>query len=61
MVDPREFRLRVLHKALKLELLGLRRKGRSAYAIIKDEFGRHGSKQSVYDQLGELIDADKKR
>ena len=33
------FRLKALRGALKLEILGMRRNGRSAYAITKEEFG----------------------
>ena len=51
-----EFRLRTLHKMLKLECLGMKRgRGQSAYAIIKAETGLKGSKQKVYDQLTELL------
>ena len=49
------FRLRTLHKMLKLETLGMTRRGQSAYAIIKQETGLKGSKQKVYDQLTELL------
>ena len=49
------FRLRTLHKMLKLETLGMTRRGQSAYAIIKAETGLKGSKQKVYDQLTELL------
>ena len=50
-----EFRLRTLHKMLKLEILGMNRRGQSAYAIIKQETGLTGSKQKVYDKLGDLL------
>tara|TARA_B100000519_G_scaffold167310_1_gene151552 strand:- start:821 stop:1012 length:192 start_codon:yes stop_codon:yes gene_type:complete len=50
-----EFRLRTLHKMLKLEILGMTRRGQSAYAIIKAETGLKGSKQKVYDQLTEIL------
>lgn len=56
MVEPKDFRKRVLLKALKLELQGLTRRGRSAYVIIKDDFGLRGSRQSVYDQLQQQIE-----
>jgi len=49
------FRLRTLHKMLKLEILGMTRRGQSAYAIIKQETGLKGSKQKVYDQLTEKL------
>ena len=45
------FRLSILEKALKLELLGMKGRGRSAYSVIKSEFGFKGNKQSVYDQF----------
>jgi hypothetical protein len=41
----------VLEKALKLELLGMKGRGRSAYAIIKSEFSIKGNRQSVYNQF----------
>ena len=50
-----EFRLRTLHKMLKLEILGMTRRGQSAYAIIKAETGLKGSKQKVYDKLTEIL------
>tara|TARA_Y100000034_G_scaffold98642_1_gene120936 strand:- start:37 stop:294 length:258 start_codon:yes stop_codon:yes gene_type:complete len=45
------FRMSVLEKALKLELLGMKGRGRSAYSVIKSEYGLKGNKQSVYDQF----------
>lgn len=45
------FRLLALKGALKLELVGLRRRGPSALSIIKAEFGFKGTKRSVYDQF----------
>ena len=45
------FRMSVLEKALKLELLGMKGRGRSAYSVIKAEFGLKGNRQSVYDQF----------
>jgi len=50
-----QFRLNALHKMLKLEILGMTRRGQSAYAIIKQETGVKGSKQKVYDQLTEIL------
>jgi hypothetical protein len=44
-------RLLSLKGMLKLELRGMKRRGRSAYAIIKEETGFTGSKQRVLDQL----------
>lgn len=48
------YRMAVLEKALKLELIGLKGRGRSAYAVIKSEFGLKGNKQKVYDQFVQL-------
>tara|TARA_Y100000768_G_scaffold330226_1_gene268812 strand:- start:1733 stop:1927 length:195 start_codon:yes stop_codon:yes gene_type:complete len=45
------FRLRALRGALKLEILGMRRGGRSVYSIVKEEFGFKGNKQKVLEQL----------
>tara|TARA_R100000908_G_C3606585_1_gene58937 strand:- start:25 stop:159 length:135 start_codon:yes stop_codon:yes gene_type:complete len=40
---------------LKLEMLGMKRRGQSAYSIVKQETGLKGSKQKVYDQLTEIL------
>jgi hypothetical protein len=44
-------RLMTLKKMLRLEVRGMKRSGRSAYSIIKSEYGFRGSKQKVLDQL----------
>lgn len=51
------FRFLARHKALGLEIKGLKRsaKGRTAYSICKEVYGLKGSKQSVYDQMEEMI------
>lgn len=49
------FRLKSLRGALKMEILGMKKRGQSAYSIIKAEFGFKGSKQKVLDQLETLI------
>jgi len=51
--DPR-VRIAVLVGALKLEVLGMTRRGRSVYAIVKDEFGLRGSKRRVLEQLTDI-------
>lgn len=52
--DNIEFaRLLALKGALRLELHGMKRRGRSAYSIVKQELGFKGSRQRVYDQLKE--------
>lgn len=45
------FRMRALRGALKLEILGMRRKGRSAYSLVKEEFKFKGNKVKVLKQL----------
>ena len=49
------FRLRALRSALKLEILGMKRRGRSACTIIKQEFGFKGSRNKVLRELNSLI------
>jgi len=44
--------------ALGLELKGMRRsRGRSAYSICKSEYGLRGSRERVYAQMCELVEA----
>ena len=47
------YKLCVLKRALKLEIVGLKRSRglKSAYSIIKDEFGFKGNKKKVLEQL----------
>ncbi len=49
------FRLKVLRSALYLETQGIKRRGRSVYSIVKEEYNLKGSKQKVLDQLDEII------
>jgi|TARA_R110000823_G_C15550401_1_gene459247 hypothetical protein len=49
-------RLLTLRTALKLEVLGLKRGGRSAYAIVKDELGLKGSRESVLQQVERYLE-----
>jgi hypothetical protein len=53
--DVQAARLLVLKSALKLEIKGLGRRGRSAYSIIKGEFGLRGNKQKVLEQFEKLL------
>ena len=50
-----DFRVLTLRSALRMEVAGLKSGGRSAYAIVKAEFGFKGSKQKVLDQLLQYI------
>lgn len=48
-------RLLSLKAGLKLEVLGMRRSGKSIYAIVKSEFGFKGNRQRVLNQLTKYI------
>ena len=49
-------RLLTMRAGLQLELKGLRMtRGRSCYALIKEETGLKGSKQKVYDQFEVML------
>ena len=48
-------RLIALKHMLHLEMKGMKRRGRSAYSIVKEELGFRGNRQRVYDQLEEYI------
>jgi|TARA_R110000824_G_scaffold366428_2_gene555091 hypothetical protein len=52
----KDYRTLALKSALSLEVKGMKRRGRSAYAMVKDEFGFRGNKQKVFDQLQEYVD-----
>ena len=50
------FRLLALKASLRLEIkTGMRRRGRSSYAIIKEEFGFKGNKKRVLQQFEDLL------
>ena len=48
-------RLLTLRTALKLEIQGLKSRGRYAYTIIKEELGIKGSRASVLEQVNEHL------
>ena len=60
-IDVEFYRLLTLRSALSLEMIGMKNSRRSAYAIIKEEFGFKGNKQKVYDQIDELIQKTKEK
>ena len=56
------YRMHVLHKMLKLEMLGIKmNKGGqpTAYSAIKREYNLKGGRQDVYDTLAEIINTTK--
>jgi uncharacterized protein (DUF2141 family) len=60
--DIGRYRLVVLKSALKLEIKGIRmHRGRTAYSVIKKEFGFKGDRQRVLDQFETMIQRDSKR
>ena len=42
------YRILALRGMLEMEMAGLRRRGRSAFAVVKEEFGLRGNKERVY-------------
>ena len=52
--DPAVYRLLVLEKSLKLELLGMKHSRQSAYARAKQQYGLKGNREKVYNQLLDL-------
>ena len=58
------YRMHVLHKMLKLEMLGVKmNKGGqpTAYSAIKKEYNLKGDRQKVYDTMSEIINTTKER
>ena len=51
-------RIIALKHMLSLELKGMKRHGRSAYSIVKEELGFRGNRQRVYNQLKEYCDEE---
>ena len=48
-----QFRILSLRHALNLEIMGMKKRGKSAYSILKAE-GFKGTKQEIFNQLSEL-------
>lgn len=53
-IERMQFRARMV--ALKLEIAGMKRRGRSAYAICKEAYGLSGSKGKVLEQMGYMLE-----
>lgn len=49
------YRLLALHKALKLECLGMKRSGRSAASIIKVETGLKGTNKTLLERYTQWL------
>lgn len=52
------YRLATLRSALKLEIAGMKRRGRSVYSILRDE-GYTGTRAQVLEQLHNHLEATK--
>ena len=50
------YRMMVQKQALKLEIYGMKTRGRSAYALIKEIYKLKGSKQKVLEKFTLLIE-----
>ena len=50
------YQMMVQKQALKLEILGIMRSGRSAYTVIKEMYKLEGSKQKVLEQFTKMIE-----
>ena len=61
MINIEFYRLITLRSALGLEIKGLKKRGKSAYSIIKEELGFKGNKQKVYNQIDAYIQEIKEK
>ena len=50
------YTMMVQKQALKLEIYGMKTRGRSAYVLIKEMYGLKGSKQRVLEQFTKIIE-----
>ena len=58
------YRMSVLEKMLRLELLGIKMNRGSqptAYSVIKTEYNLKGNRQKVYDTFKEIIETTKQQ
>jgi hypothetical protein len=58
ITDPehiQQFRMLTLLAGLRLEVRGLRMKGRSCYQIVKSEFGLTGNRRQVLEQYETIL------
>ena len=55
------YRLLSLRAALRLEVVGLKGRGKSAYSIAKQELCVKGNKQKVLDQVNQMIQSMKQQ
>ena len=53
------YRMMVQRQALKLQMKGIRTRGRSAYSMIKEQYSLKGNITKVYEQFTEIIEKAK--
>ena len=61
ITDIDTYRLVAMRSALGLEVLGMKHRGGSVYALVKKEFGFKGNKQKVFDLFNEYVDEHKRQ
>lgn len=61
ITDIDTYRLVAMRSALGLEVLGMKTRGGSVYALVKREFGFKGNKQKVFDLFNEYVDEHKRK
>jgi len=50
-----------LRARLKLEMVGMKGRGRTAYSLIKEELGIKGDRQKVLNKINEIIQVMKEQ
>lgn len=50
------YRMRTQLAALKLEMAGLKRSGRSMFKVVKTEYGLTGTISEVYKKFGDMVE-----
>jgi len=50
-----------LRRNLRLEVVGLKGRGRTAYSVLKQELGIKGNRQKVLDQVNQMIQSMKEQ
>ena len=54
-------KLLYLRRNLRLEVVGLKGRGRTAFSVLKEELGIKGNKQKVLDQVNQMIQSMKEQ
>lgn len=58
-IDPKMFKMLAQKQALRLELQGMKRRGPSAFSVVKKTYNLSGNRQSVFTQFCELCEQAK--